>query len=447
MEDILQIIEDRKEIYLEWLVRLCRQPSIAAQNVGMAETAKLTEEILQGIGVETRQIPTSGYPVVYGEVGSGEKTLAFYDHYDVQPPEPLELWESDPFAADIRDGTLYARGVADNKGNIIARAAAVDAYMRARGELPERVKFIIEGEEEIGSLHLEEFVSQNQDLVQADACIWEAGYTDPQGRPSVYLGVKGMLYVELTARQANVDLHSSWGTVVPNAAWYLLQALQSLRDAEGRVLIPGFYDRVKAPSESDLEALRQMRFDEESYRRQFGLTAFKNGLTGLNLVKEHIFQPTCTICGLWSGYTGQGTKTVLPHEAKAKIDFRLVPDQGPAEILESLKKHLVDGGFGDIQIDLLGPEHPARTPTNHPFAKLVAETAQEVYGKEQVVYPIMAGTGPMYVLCEQFGTIPTASIGVGNSNSRNHAPNENIHIADFYRGIAHVATILDRFAD
>jgi acetylornithine deacetylase/succinyl-diaminopimelate desuccinylase-like protein len=431
MKDFLQIIEQRKDIYLEWLIRLCRQPSIAAQNVGMAQTAQLTEQLLQEIGVETRQIPTSGYPVVYGEIGSGAKTLVFYNHYDVQPPEPLELWDFEPFGAEIHNGTLFARGVADNKGNVVARIAAVDVYLRARGKLPERVKFIIEGEEEIGSVHLEEFVSHHQDLIKADACIWEAGYTDPTGRPSVYLGAKGMLYVELAAQQANVDLHSSWGTVVPNAAWYLLEALQTLRNAGGRVLIPGFYDRVKAPSGADIEALQRMNFDEASYRQQFGLTEFKNGLTGLELVTEHIFQPTCTICGIWSGYTGPGTKTVLPHQAKAKLDFRLVPEQDPMEILDLLKKHLAHNGFGNIQIKVLGPEHPARTPTDHPFAKLVADTAREVYRKEPVVYPIMPGTGPMYVLCEQYGQIPTASIGVGNSNSRNHAPNENIHLKTF----------------
>lgn len=446
MQDVRQVIEERKQVYLDWLVRLCRQPSISAQNVGMDETANLVEELLQGIGAETRQIPTSGFPVVYGELGAGQKALAFYNHYDVQPPEPLEAWHSDPFAAEIRDGAIYARGVADNKGNIVARLAAVDAYVRARGQLPERlkVKFIIEGEEEIGSIHLEEFVAANQDLVQADACIWEAGYTDPQGRQEIYLGAKGILYVELTARTAKVDLHSSWATIVPNAAWRLLCALQTLRDAEGRVLIPGFYDRVRAPTDADRAALRRMPFDEEGYRHQLGLTAFNNQLTGLPLLKQHLFQPTCNICGFWSGYTGEGSKTVLPHEAKAKLDFRLVPDQDPHEILDLLMKHLERKGFGDIEVTLMGPEHPARTPIEHPFVDLVVETSREVYGQEPVVYPMMTGTGPMYVLCQQFG-IPAASIGVGHADSRNHAPNENIYLEDFYQGIVHIATILDRF--
>ncbi|MBS1254032.1 MAG: Succinyl-diaminopimelate desuccinylase [Anaerolineales bacterium] len=445
MEDVLQIIEERKEVYLDWLVKLCRQPSIAAQNVGMEETANLVEELLQEIGAETQQVPTEGHPVVYGEIGAGEKTLSFYNHYDVQPPEPLDEWDSDPFAAEIRDGTLYARGVSDNKGNIAARLAAVDAYVRARGSLPERVKFIIEGEEEIGSPHLDDFAQANQALIDADACIWEAGYTDPQGRPEVYLGVKGILYVELTAHKANVDLHSMWAPIVPNAAWHLLRALQTLKDHQERVLIDGFYDRVAEPSASDLEALRRMPFNEEGRRTQLGLDAFINDLTGQPLLRQHLFQPTCNICGIWSGYTGEGLKTVLPHEASVKLDFRLVPDQDPHELFDRLVKHLEREGFSDVEIKLLAAEHPARTPTDHPFARLVADTAQEVYEKEPVVYPITPGTGPMYALCQQFG-VPAVSIGVGNANSRNHAPNENIHLTDFYRGIAHLVTILDRFS-
>jgi acetylornithine deacetylase/succinyl-diaminopimelate desuccinylase-like protein len=173
MNDVFQVIEERKQVYLDWLVQICRQPSIAAQNRGMEETARLVERMLRDIGASTQQVATKGYPVVYGEIGGeGSKTLSFYDHYDVQPEDPLELWESDPFEPSIRDGTFYARGVSDNKGNIIARLAAVDAYVRARGKLPANVKFIFEGEEEIGSPNLGDFAEAHQDLIQADGCIW-----------------------------------------------------------------------------------------------------------------------------------------------------------------------------------------------------------------------------------------------------------------------------------
>jgi acetylornithine deacetylase/succinyl-diaminopimelate desuccinylase-like protein len=445
MNDIFQVIEDRKQVYMDWLVEICRQPSIAAQNVGMEETARLVERMLRDIGASVQQVPTRGYPVVYGEIGGeGSKTLSFYDHYDVQPPEPLDLWDSEPFEPSIRNGTFYARGVSDNKGNLVARLAAVDAYVRARGKLPVNVKFIFEGEEEIGSPNVGDFAEAHRDLIQADGCIWEAGYCDSLGRRDIYLGVKGILYVELHARKANVDLHSMWAAAVPSGAWHLVRALQSLKDDHERVLIPGFYDAVQAPSESDRAALAEMPFDEDARRQQLGLKSFVNGLTGEPLKERYVFQPTCNICGIETGYTGAGLKTVLPHEAKAKLDFRLVPDQDPHEVFERLIAHLDAQGFADVELKLLAAEHPARTASDDPFVRLVADTLREVYGHDPIIYLMAPGSGPMYALCQKFG-IPSVSIGVGNENSRNHAPNENIHVNDYYKGIQHLAVIIDRF--
>jgi len=445
MQDVFQVIEDRKQVYLDWLTQICQQPSVAAQNLGMEETARLVEQMVTGVGATAKQVPTKGFPVVYGEIGgTGSKTLSFYDHYDVQPPDPLNLWESEPFKPDIRNGTFYARGVADNKGNLIARLAAVDAYLRARGKLPVNVKFIFEGEEEIGSPNVGTFAEQHQDLIKADGCIWEAGYCDGQGRREVYLGLKGILYVELSTKRANVDLHSMWASIVPSGAWHILRALQSLKNDREEILIPGFYDAVLAPTEADLAALEQMPFDEEGRRQQLGLDSFVNGLTGMPLLEKHVFQPTCNIAGLVSGYTGESMKTVLPHEAKAKLDFRLVPDQDPHDLFDRLVKHLRDCGFGDVEVKWMAGEHPARTLIDHPFAQLVIDTMRDVYQHDPVVYPITPGSGPMYALCQKFG-IPAVSIGVGNENSRNHAPNENIHLRDFYKGIEHIAVILDRF--
>jgi acetylornithine deacetylase/succinyl-diaminopimelate desuccinylase-like protein len=381
---------------------------------------------------------------VYAEIGEGERTLLFYNHYDVQPPEPLDEWHSDPFAAEVRDGALFARGVADNKGNIAARIAAVDAYLAARGKLPCKVKFIIEGEEEIGSPSLPAFADANRDLVQADACVWEAGYADLEGRREIYLGVKGILYVELEARKAVSDWHSAYATIVPNAAWHLLRALQTLKDSDERVLIPGFYDAVRPPTEADREAMRRMPFDEHGRLAQLGIPAFNRGLTGMALLEEHLFQPTCNIAGIWSGYTGPGMKTVLPHRATAKLDFRLAPDQDPHEVFDLLGRHLQEQGFGDINVHLLSAEHPARTPVDHPFARLVEQVTREVSGKEPVVYPLTPATGPMYALCARYG-IPAASTGVGHANSHVHAPDENILLDDFYMGIGQIAGIIEAF--
>jgi acetylornithine deacetylase/succinyl-diaminopimelate desuccinylase-like protein len=446
MQDIYNYIDQHAGEFVTRLQALCRQPSIAAQNVGMAETADMVLALLRQIGADAQILPTRGFPVVFGALGGrSSKTLSFYDHYDVQPPEPLELWHSDPFGAEIRDGRLWARGVADNKGNLVARVCAVEAFQKVRGELPLNVKFVVEGEEEIGSPSLPAFAEAHADLLAADGCIWEAGYKDTQGRPEIYLGVKGICYVELRATGANVDLHSSWATVVPNPIWRLAWALNSLKDRHERILIPGFYAAVRAPTTQEIRALENMGFDEEQRRQQFGLPQFLGGLTGTPLLVKHIFQPTCTVCGISGGYEGPGSKTVLPNHAFAKLDFRLVPDQDPHQVYKGLRRHLDAQGFDDVEIELLGPEHPARTPLDDPLVEVVVETARQVYGVEPVVYPLTPGSGPMYELCQKFG-IPAVSTGVGNAESDNHAPNENVVIEDYVQGIKHIASIMETFA-
>jgi acetylornithine deacetylase/succinyl-diaminopimelate desuccinylase-like protein len=446
MQDIYDYIDQHAHEFTDRLQRLCRQPSVAAQNKGMAESADMVLELLRPVSPDARLLPTGGFPVVFGTVeGRASKTLSFYDHYDVQPPEPLELWHSDPFGAEIRDGRIWARGVADNKGNLVARVCAVEALQKVRGELPLNVKFIVEGEEEIGSPNLPAFAEAHADLLAADGCIWEAGYKDTQGRPEIYLGVKGILYVELRTSGANTDLHSSWATLVPNPIWRLIWALNSLKDQDGRILIPGFYDAVRDPTPEEISALERMGFDEEGQRRQFGLPQFLGDLRGTPLLVKHIFQPTCNVCGISGGYEGEGSKTVLPNYAFLKMDFRLVPDQDPHQVYGQLRRHLDAQGFEDIEIEVLGPEHPARTPMDDPLVEVVVETARQVYGVEPVVYPLTPGTGPMYDLCQKFG-IPAVSTGVGNAESNNHAPNENVVIEDYIQGIKHIASIMERFA-
>ena len=446
MQDIYDYIDQHADEYVARLRALCRQPSIAAQAKGMAETADMVIELLRQIGAEPQLIPTEGFPVAFGAIqGRAPRTLSFYDHYDVQPPEPLELWDSDPFAAEIRDGRIWARGAADNKGNLVARACAVEAFQKVRGELPLNVKFIVEGEEEIGSPNLPPFAEAHADLLAADGCIWEAGYKDTQGRPEIYLGVKGILYVELSVSAAKSDLHSSWAAVVPNPIWRLAWALNTLKDQDERILIPGFYDPVREPTPEEIQALERMGFDEDGHRGQFGLPQFLGGRSGIPLLVKLLFQPTCNVCGISGGYEGPGSKTVLPNRAFVKIDFRLVPDQDPDQVYDQLRRHLDAHGFEDIEIKVLGPEHPARTPMDDPLVDAVVETARQVYGVEPVVYPLTAGTGPMYELCQKFG-IPSVSTGVGNAESNTHAPNENIVIADFIQGIKHIALIMERYA-
>lgn len=445
LEQILEEIDQNAQMYIDWLQKLCRQPSVAAQNRGMTETAELVEASLKILGAKAECVATAGYPIVYGEFdGESRKTLSFYNHYDVQPEDPLDKWHSDPFGADIRDGYIYARGVADNKGNLIARLAAIHAYQHVVGTLPVRIKFIVEGEEEIGSPNLEAFAQAHPEKVQSDGCIWEFGYKNPEGRLQVSLGVKGMCYVELRVKGANTDLHSANAAVVQNPAWRLVWALGTLKDADERVQIAGFYDRVALPTTEESTVLEEMAYNEVETLERLGLKEFLQDLTGHELKEKLIFQPTCTICGLVSGYIGEGSKTVLPSTATAKLDFRLVPDQDPHEILGLLRHHLDQHGFGDIEVISYSLEHPAKTALDAPLVATVLEQVPKIYGGPATINRLSPGTGPMYPLCQALG-IPAVSFGVGHDASNNHAPNENIAVKDFIDGIKMVAAVIHAY--
>lgn len=447
MEDVFAYIDQHQQKFIERLQWLCRQPSIAAQNVGIPETAQMVAQLMQDVGIQTELYATDGAPVVYGTVGSGPRTLLIYNHYDVQPPEPLDLWESPPFAAEVRDGKLYARGAADNKGNLVARLSAVEAWLKTRGSLPLTVKFVVEGEEEVSSAHLHQFVRQHPNLIQADGCLWEAGGQDIQENPGLYMGAKGILYIELEAKGANRDLHSSQATTIPNPAWRLVWALATFKDRYENILIDGFFDDVAEATAEEMEYLRRIaaRRDEDVRLRDLGIDHFLLGLSGVQLVRRNLYQPTCTICGIVSGYTGPGSKTVLPSRATAKIDFRLVPNQRPDDILQKVRNHLAQHGYADIEVRLLGAEHPARTPMDSLLSRVIQQTTKEIYGRDPIVSPLMSATGPMYELTAQFG-IPTVGTGCGYAHSNGHAPNENIRLEDFFQHLKHVALIFERFA-
>jgi acetylornithine deacetylase/succinyl-diaminopimelate desuccinylase-like protein len=449
MQDILDYVDQHRDAYISMIQRACRQPSVSTQNVGVLEMAELCRTMLADVGAGVRIVPIEGgFPVVLGRIdGPSKRILNIYNHYDVQPPEPLELWDSDPFAAEVRDGRIWARGVADNKGHLVARICAVDAWRKVRGELPLTIRFIYEGEEEIGSPNLEHFVAQHRaEIAPADGCIWEGGGKDFNGRVRLSCGLKGICYVELSVEAVNTDMHSSRATIVPNAAWRLVWALATLKDAHERVLIDGFYDKVLEPTVVEQNILEEAPFDEEEFLRTFGLDSFLLDLTGQQLKVKDMFQPTCTICGLASGYTGPGLKTVLPKAASAKVDMRLVPDQDPREIFRLLRAHLDAHGFGDIKTTLLAAEHPAKTDLDAPLVKAVTAAVQQVHGHDPVIVPITPGSGPMYVLCQAIDIPSVSGPGGGNPDSKIHAPNENMVVEDYINAIKGMAVLFDEFA-
>jgi acetylornithine deacetylase/succinyl-diaminopimelate desuccinylase-like protein len=402
--------------------------------------------MLTELGFQAETVPKwPGNAIVLGELaGASSKTLLFYNHYDVQPAEPLELWSSPPFEPAIRDCKIYGRGVDDNKGNLLARLAAIRALLAVRGRVPVNIRFCIEGDEEIGSPGIEAFVEKHADRLAADACIWEGGAVNWEGQLQITLGVKGILYVELVAKGAARDAHSSYATVVPNPAWRIVWALASLKDAGEDILVDGFYDSVRPVTALERAAVEAMPSQEEHTAESLGLTGFVKGVRGLEYRLRHILEPTCNIDGLSAGYEGGGPKTVIPCQAGAKVDFRLVPDQTPDEILGKLRRHLDAHGFADIELRRLSAERPARTSIDHPFVEVVREAARRVYPVEPVVSPTMAGTGPLYPFADTLG-LPTADCGVGYPESRIHAPDENIRLTDFVRGTKHVAAILEQF--
>ena len=448
MKAVYRYIDQHAQDLIQDLAELVKQPSVSAKREGMQECAEKVESMLQETGFSTRLLPEEdGNPVVYGELKSkhSKKTLLFYDHYDVQPPEPLEEWKFDAFSGKVHEGRIYGRGTSDNKGNIVSRIKATEAFLKTIGGIPVNVKFVVEGEEEIGSPHLKPIMKQYNELFSNDATIWEFGGTNYEGRPEIYLGLKGVLSVELRAKGAIRDAHSANAPLIPNPAWRLIWALNTMKNDEDQILVEGFYDNVQQPSKEELQLLKEMPLEEKKLKKAYGLKEFLRGRTGYEAKKELLFSPTCTINGFLTGYTGPRSKTVLPKEAMVKLDFRLVPNQKPDEIFEKLVSHLKGRGFSDIETVQYGSTEPTKTPVTDPFVAIVAKAAEKIYEKRAVVYPTSAGSGPMHLFRNLLGC-PVVSAGCSHADAKVHAPNENLTIDGFIKGTKFMATIMNDLA-
>jgi acetylornithine deacetylase/succinyl-diaminopimelate desuccinylase-like protein len=436
---------------LDVLKQYLQFPTVSAQNMAIPETVQFVVKMMEDADGKAEILDDlGGNPVIYGffpagSKGDATKTLLFYNHYDVQPPDPLDEWESEPFEPTIREGKLFARGVADNKGDLVARLTAIKVLQNVQGGLPCNIKFLIEGEEEVGSPNLAPYLEKYRDRFQADACIWEFGGKDEQDRISMVAGIKGMAYLELTCYGADIDMHSSVGAYVDNAAWRLVQALATMKNQQNEILVDGFFDGIEVPTDAVKQAVHSLPFNEEAVTNLYGLkrpliTAAK----GENPREAMVLQPTMTICGLVSGYTGEGAKTVLPKSAKAKMDCRLVPGQDPNHILTCIENHLEKHGFHDIKVTMVNGQKAYRSDFSHPFISHVMNTATHVYGKKGILAPNSAGTGPMFQFGEKL-QLPIVSTGVGWVGSKAHAPNESIRLKDFEDGVVHMAYMLQGF--
>ena len=440
-------VESKRDDLLDELDGFLRMPSISArEGGGFRECAEWVANKLREAGAEASIMETGGHPVVYAEAGEGERTLLSYGHYDVQPPEPLELWESEPFEPTVRDGSLYARGVADDKGDVLARIQALRLYQEEHGPLPFKLKFLIEGEEEVGSPNFAPFVRANAELLSADACLWEAAWKDEAGRPVIFCGTKGMAYVELHARGPSHDLHSMYGGIAPNPAWRLVQALRTIKDENGEITIDGLDKLAEEPSEKDLEAISKIPFDAGALKESWGVEAFDRDLSGEDALYEMLLRPTANIAGILSGYTGPGSKTIVPSEAFVKMDLRLVAGQSPGPVVELLRSHLRRRGFDDIEVVEMHGVEVAKTPIDSPVVQTAVETWRALGHEDPVVYPTVGGSGPTSLIATELG-IPTIMTGaVANVGSRFHSPNEWVRLDDYFESIRYFAGFYERFA-
>jgi len=393
----------------------------------MTEMADIVGDALEKVHAQVQLVPTAGFPVVVGRCqGAGDNSLMIYNHYDVQPEDPAELWTSPPFEATERDGRIYGRGSSDDKGQLISRIAALRAVREVLGRFPCRVKVMVEGEEEIGSPHVESFIQEHKDLLAADGCVWEFGGVNDEGHPEVHLGLRGLLYIEMRVRTLALDAHSGGAHNLPNAAWRLLRALCTIKDENEHILIPGFYDGLQPITPLEHELFEQLPSDEDSVRRRFSVREFVGGHTGM-AYKEAVYTPTANIAGIGAGWQGPGSKTVIPAVAMAKMDFRLLPDQDPDAIFDHLREHLDAHGFTDVELTKLGAERAGVTPPDDPFVQLTARIAAEVFGKPTIIDPMVGGTGPVWPFRQVLGT-PVVTLGAGDAESKAHAPDESMSV-------------------
>ncbi|MFX0202225.1 MAG: M20/M25/M40 family metallo-hydrolase [Candidatus Hodarchaeota archaeon] len=444
LNETYSYIDVNQDRFVEDLRRFVRIPSISTQKGGTRKCAELLVEMMREIGIGARIIETEWQPYVFGEVKSqvSNKTLLIYNHYDVVSPDPTEAWTCDPFAAELREGKIIGRGATDSKGNLMAHLKAVEAFFEASGDVPINLKFIFDGEEEIGCVSMPGFIETYKPLLMADAVLsFDSGFTDGEA-PTITFGNGGILYLEFIARGSEKILHSSRaGHLVKNPIWELVWALSTLKDPSERVLIDGFYDNIRAITEEDENLMKEVPWDDQKQYKTFGVKDFLKGLKGVDALRTMFFEPKCTICGFNAGYSGRGVKTVLPNIASAKVHFSLTADQLPNEILDKLKTHLLKHGYGSIELTELTATEPSVCSTQSEIAEATKGAVEPVYGAKPLVLPRLYGYGRQSTWIANRLGIEGVMTGIGPPDFNGHAPNEFMTVEHFIKGIKFAATI------
>ena len=443
LSDVFAYVDARRDEFIQRLIAYLRMPSISAWGTGMGEVAEFVAGMLRGLGLATEVMPTAGWPMVVGRstgAATDAPAVLLYGHYDVQPPDPLGAWVSPPFEPAIRDGRIYARGAGDNKGQHFAQMLALESLLACRGALPCNVTVLLEGEGEIGSPRMPDFVRDHRDALRADLVITSDGPVHESGRAQILFGVRGVLSFELRAHGADRDLHSgNWGGVAPNPLWTLVHLLATMKNARGEVTIDGFADDVLPPTALERAALARLPGDLETIRASLGASAL-DAPDGRGYAERLAAWPTFTINGLHGGYGGPSSKTVLPHEAFAKCDMRLVEAQRAEDVFAKVVAHVRRHAPG-VEVIYQGAMDPSKTPLDSPYTAPLRQAIVAAQGEEPLLVPALGGSLPEYVFTRILG-VPAFTVPYANADEANHAPNENIEVARFIAGIKTGAAML-----
>lgn len=449
----LAYLDQHQDRFLADLLELLRIPSISASPEHRGEVARCAEwlaEHMRGLGLEhVTVIPTAGHPVVYADWlhAPGRPTVLVYNHYDVQPVDPLDEWHSPPFEPVIKDGRLTARGSADDKGQLFLHLKAVEALLRADGGLPVNLKFLYEGEEEIGSEHLEPLLEAERERLRADFVVVSDTAMFDRGLPSICYGLRGIAYFQVDLEGPNTDLHSgAFGGAVANPAEILARLIARLKDDQGRIQVPSFYDAVRPLSELERAEIARLPFDEARYRAELGVGALW-GEAGFSVLERVWARPTLEVCGLWGGFQGAGGKTVIPARAGAKLSCRLVPDQDPAVITALVERHLraICPPSVKLRFTAMHGGRPSITPIDHPAVKAAVRALKSGFGADPV-FVRAGGSIPVVASFESILGLSTILLGFGLPDEHNHAPNEWFDLGNFRDGMKSVAHLWEEIA-
>lgn len=450
MNKVIDFINTNRDRYVHELTEYLAIPSISAlpqHKADVRKAAEWTRDELTRVGLENVRLEeTPGHPVVYGEWlhAEGAPTILFYGHYDVQPVDPLDLWETPPFEATVRDGEIYARGAADDKGQIFMHFKAIEAHMKQNGRLPVNMKVLLEGEEEVGSENLDDFIRAHRDLLKADVVVISDSAMFARGVPSICYGLRGLAYFQIDLRGSGSDLHSGmFGGAVANPAMVLAQILAQMKDKGGRVKIPGFYDDVVDLTEEERAAWRQLPFNEKQYRKELGAPKLF-GESGYSTLERTWARPTFEVNGLLSGFTGDGAKTVLPAVAMAKVSMRLVPNQDPDKVAQQFEDYVkkVAPKTVDVTVTRMHGGWPWMTDYNNDYVQAAGRAIEKGFGQTPV-FTREGGSIPVVFTFQKELGLPSVLFGVGLPDENAHAPNEKLDLGNFHNGVIASAILYD----